>query len=118
MFIIIDHPNTAPSAHQVENTSPPADEALHPLLEEPKLYETGAEVFADEGDLASLREEQANADAVRRAMAAAKVPLPPASFDGEHCVECEDDLPAKRLEMGYFRCVPCQTLRERQGKHG
>lgn len=31
------------------------------------------------------------------------------SFDGEHCVECDETIPAQRLAMGKVRCVPCQT---------
>lgn len=29
-------------------------------------------------------------------------------FDGEHCVDCETPIPAKRLEWGRVRCVDCQ----------
>ena len=36
-----------------------------------------------------------------------------AAFDGSHCVECEDEIPAPRLALGKVRCVPCQQLRER-----
>lgn len=34
-------------------------------------------------------------------------------FDGVHCVECEDDIPPARLQLGKVRCVACQTLLER-----
>ena len=35
-----------------------------------------------------------------------------ARFDGAHCVECEDDIPPARLELGKVRCVECQAARE------
>ena len=37
-------------------------------------------------------------------------------FDGLHCIEedCGDEIPAARLAQGKFRCVTCQTLKERR----
>lgn len=29
-------------------------------------------------------------------------------FDGVHCVECGDDMPAKRLEWKRVRCTSCE----------
>jgi RNA polymerase-binding transcription factor DksA len=37
-------------------------------------------------------------------------------FDGEHCVECGDDMPKARLEMNRVRCMPCQERKERAAK--
>lgn len=36
-----------------------------------------------------------------------------AEWDGVHCWECEEDLPAARVAMGRVRCVPCETLLEK-----
>lgn len=38
------------------------------------------------------------------------------NFDGQHCVECEDPIPAARLAMGRVRCVPCQTFKEKYAR--
>lgn len=37
-------------------------------------------------------------------------------FDGLHCieVECGDEIPLARLQLGKIRCVPCQTRREKK----
>jgi RNA polymerase-binding transcription factor DksA len=34
-------------------------------------------------------------------------------FDGWHCVDCEEEIPAKRLGWGRVRCVGCQEFKER-----
>lgn len=34
-------------------------------------------------------------------------------FDGKHCVECDDEIPQLRLDMGKVRCVNCQSHKER-----
>lgn len=33
-------------------------------------------------------------------------------FDGLHCVECEEEIPAPRLLWGRVRCVGCQEYKE------
>jgi RNA polymerase-binding transcription factor DksA len=38
-----------------------------------------------------------------------------ASWDGETCFDCGEEVLAKRLEMGRVRCVDCQTTAERKG---
>ena len=37
---------------------------------------------------------------------------PPAGFDHEHCVDCEEPIPAVRLNLGFFRCFECQSFLE------
>lgn len=34
----------------------------------------------------------------------------------ETCVRCEEDIEEGRLELGYIRCIKCQTLKERKEK--
>jgi RNA polymerase-binding transcription factor DksA len=34
-------------------------------------------------------------------------------FDGAHCIDCEDEVPAARLSWGRIRCVGCQEHKER-----
>ena len=37
-----------------------------------------------------------------------------ARFDGTHCVDCEEEVyPAKRLELGYIRCIDCAEWLEK-----
>jgi RNA polymerase-binding transcription factor DksA len=38
-----------------------------------------------------------------------------ASWDGETCFDCGDDMPEERIEMGRVRCVHCQSIAERKG---
>lgn len=40
----------------------------------------------------------------------------PADFDGENCHSCGLEIPAARLALGKFRCVECQTQREKSTK--
>lgn len=35
-------------------------------------------------------------------------------FDGWHCVDCGDEIPAKRLGLGRIRCIGCQDYKERR----
>jgi len=37
-------------------------------------------------------------------------------FDGWHCVDCDVEIPAKRLGWGRVRCVDCQDHKEREDK--
>lgn len=38
---------------------------------------------------------------------------PPEGWDGFSCVDCEEEIPAKRLGWGRIRCVGCQEFKER-----
>ena len=42
-----------------------------------------------------------------------------ADFDGEHCIDCDVELPLVRLNYGCVRCVTCQTVTESKsaGQH-
>ena len=40
-----------------------------------------------------------------------------ASWDGETCFDCSEDIPEERIEMGRVRCVHCQSVAEKKG-HG
>ena len=35
-------------------------------------------------------------------------------FDGEHCIDCDVEMPVVRLNYGCVRCVTCQTKVERK----
>lgn len=37
-------------------------------------------------------------------------------FDGTHCLDCGDQLPAARLLLGRIRCVVCQEAVETRAK--
>lgn len=37
-------------------------------------------------------------------------------FDGQHCVDCECDMPVERLAWGRVRCVECQEHLDRVSK--
>jgi RNA polymerase-binding transcription factor DksA len=46
----------------------------------------------------------------------ANAPQTHPDFDGEHCVECGDDMPRERLAIFKVRCVLCQTRLERRSR--
>lgn len=118
MFIIIDGPTSSMTHSSVALAGAAhSDHSIpHPLLDDPKLHEDGAEVLSDVSDIASRNEMQANADAVGRARLAAKPPKPPEDWDGCTCYDCGDDIPQERLGMGYCICVPCKSIQEAQDK--
>lgn len=69
----------------------------------------------DEGDIASALELGFIAHALE--MHKAKVaPETHPNFDGESCVDCGDDIPQIRLDMGRIRCVHCQETLEKKNK--
>ena len=37
----------------------------------------------------------------------------PEYFDGIHCIDCDDEIPEKRLKIGAYRCIDCQTYFEK-----
>lgn len=50
------------------------------------------------------------------ALAAARHrPAAPEGFDGTHCTDCDDAIPAGRLATGAWRCIGCQEWAERRG---
>ena len=69
----------------------------------------------DEGDQASAYQMRENAIALARAKEAMAPETHP-DFDGECCVDCGDDIPQARLDMGKVRCVICQGKLERKSK--
>lgn len=68
--------------------------------------------MADHADVAQDAIELLAAEAERRARGKSKPETHP-DFDGVHCVDCDDDIPAGRLVLGKVRCVYCQALLER-----
>lgn len=68
--------------------------------------------LTDEADRANVIEtifqESALRDAQRRA-----APETHPDFDGEHCVDCGENIPQARLKLLKVRCVDCQSVRER-----
>ena len=65
---------------------------------------------ADSFDQASVVEQAFRDAAISAARASENKP---ADFDGENCYGCGLKIPIKRLDLGKFRCVECQTLREK-----
>lgn len=52
-----------------------------------------------------------NRDALR-----AEADKPPAEFNGEDCVECEEPVEPARLAHKYYRCACCQQQFEKDRK--
>lgn len=70
-------------------------------------------MMADLLDEASNLEEQQRVSAINKIQL--REPTPP-EFDNVHCIECEDEIPKIRLDLGKFRCVYCQEDLERKEK--
>lgn len=72
----------------------------------------------DEVDIASALEM----GFIAKALEAHKSKVAPEThpdFDGESCIDCGDDIPQVRLNMGKIRCVYCQEALEKKNKlHG
>jgi RNA polymerase-binding transcription factor DksA len=66
-----------------------------------------------EMEMAQKLEESERESGVQRIRDKARQRESHPDFDGEHCIDCEDDIPAERLAMGKIRCVPCQLVLER-----
>lgn len=62
----------------------------------------------------ALAEAQRNAgiEQARRKMAEQHDP----SFDGVHCIDCDEDIPEERLAAKRIRCTRCESARERRNK--
>lgn len=78
---------------------------------------------SDNSDLASLREAESNEQALARARSkesarirATQIAINDGDFDGEHCIECEVDLPAERIADHRMLCTGCQSAVERLKK--
>ena len=41
----------------------------------------------------------------------------PHDFDGQHCIDCDEEIPAERLSTGAFRDIYCQVVHETKLKH-
>lgn len=69
----------------------------------------------DEADIASALEM----GFIAKALADHKTKVAPEShpdFDGEHCIDCDAEIPEVRLNMGRIRCVDCQSELELRNK--
>ena len=69
----------------------------------------------DECDIAAKLEANFVAQALKRHQEK-MAPQTHPDFDGEHCVDCDVEIPKLRLDMGKVRCVDCQSELERINK--
>lgn len=78
------------------------------------LVERAGGYISDE-DMATLRELEATAEAVAKAREQAKI-KPPVGWDGQYCATCDGDIEPKRLKLGYYTCIECETEKEKRAK--
>ena len=71
--------------------------------------------LTDDSDRASAIEAQFNEDALEEARRRTAPETSP-DFDGKHCIECGEKIPAARLKLGKIRCIECQSLKEQKTK--
>lgn len=62
---------------------------------------------------AAQRLQEATNEAALAAIRARAVPQIDPTFDGIHCIECEDDIAPGRRALGYITCIRCQERKER-----
>lgn len=83
-------------------------------LDEHNLEQDKTEVF-DEVDMASHLALSYTENALKMHREKNKKKTLSPDFDGVTCVECGDDLPQVRIEMGVDLCTSCQTdIEERE----
>lgn len=102
----------------VTKSSSPAPSTAPDLLENdeganPGFFQTD-EVF-DETDYAQHLQLMEQADISRRARELNRPQVHP-DFDGEHCIECDIQIPQARLQAGRIRCVDCQEEVENEAR--
>lgn len=101
-----------------ENTSTKeVKELIKPDYTEPSYgsEEIDYDDVYDEADIASALEM----GFIAKALADHKNKVAPEQhpdFDGEHCIDCDTDIPEVRLKMGKIRCVDCQAELELRNK--
>ncbi len=71
--------------------------------------------LTDDSDRASAIEAQFNEDALEEARRRIAPETSP-DFDGKHCIECGEKIPAARLKLGKIRCIDCQSQKEQKTK--
>jgi RNA polymerase-binding transcription factor DksA len=69
----------------------------------------------DEGDIASALELGFIAQALKKHKEKVAPERHP-DFDGVHCIQCWEDIPQVRLDLGKIRCVHCQAALEKTNK--
>ncbi len=81
------------------------------------------EKCTDPLDMANQLQSQANEQAIeirrraeQRRIALVKQALDDGDFDGSHCVDCEDEIPAERLAATQMHCTPCAQAIETKNK--
>ena len=73
------------------------------------------ERFLEEAEAQVSRQTEDTVYNVRRAANSRQCDEPWASdFDGEHCIDCEMEIPQARLNYGCVRCTQCEGLKERR----
>lgn len=102
----------------VTKSSTPVASTAPDLLENdeganPGFFQTD-EVF-DETDYAQHLQLMEQADISRRARELNRPQVHP-DFDGEHCIECDIQIPPARLQAGRIRCVDCQEEVESEAR--
>lgn len=69
---------------------------------------------ADILDNAAELEDQHRSSAI--AQLRSNIETPPLFFNNLNCIECDEEIPPVRLNLGKFRCIDCQEeLEKRQG---
>jgi len=100
-----------------ESSTNEAKELIKPDYTEPSYgsEEIDYDDVYDEADIASALEM----GFIAKALADHKNKVAPEQhpdFDGEHCIDCDTDIPEVRLKMGKIRCVDCQAELELRNK--
>lgn len=75
------------------------------------------EKYVDQVDKANQIAEEFTAAHIKRVQEKNKpeqVQNPDGSWPHTECVDCEDEIPEGRLNLGKVRCISCQEIKERK----
>ena len=70
----------------------------------------------DNRDLAQYTAQYAEAEDALEEARRKTAPETNPDFDGKHCIECGEKIPAARLKLMKIRCIDCQSLKEQKTK--
>lgn len=96
-----------------KDSEPYIHESDKDYFDEHNLSRDKTEVF-DDVDMASNLAMGYAEQAWRKHREKMSIKVVHPDFDGTHCVECEIDIPALRIDMGSCRCTECQEMEDKR----
>lgn len=70
------------------------------------------DAFIEQAEAVAEAEREAALSNVRKALRPEQVQNPDGSWPHPECVDCGEDIPLRRLDLGKIRCIFCQNVKE------